>query len=310
VMHTLVCDNGAEFHSDALEDACRKLGIDVEYAPRKTGWYKGKIERFLRRINEEVAHGNPGTTFSNVFEKSDYNPERHAVIRLSTFRLGLQIWVSDVYHQRKHCALSMPPETMWKLHAKTEDILIPGDRNSLQIVMGRPYSRELTHKGIEFAGLYYGSEATHELRMRYGSKLKVEIRVNEENIGDIHVIYEKEIVTAQALKYEYANGISLWLHEQIKKHSPKYDPDIWLAGREKIRQLFRGDRDVVRKLSRKGKGRAGEAVCSPELDSPKPTLFFPTMTPDAKNADETFITDSNEIPKLPVFRVIYNNGGQ
>lgn len=310
VMRDLICDNGPEFHSEALDHACGHLGINTEYAPRKTGWYKGKIERFLKRLNDEVAHGTPGTTFSNIFERGDYNPEKYAVIRLSTLKLGLQMWVCDVYHQKKHSALGMPPETMWKLHAKTEDILNPGDRESLRIVMGRPYSRELTHKGIEFAGLYYGSEATHELRVRYGSHLSVEIRVNLEDIGRIHVLYGQEVVTAQALNFEYANGISLWLHDQIKKNSPKYDPDVWLAGREKLRRLFKGEREIVRKLSRKGKGRTAEIVGSLELAHPKPTLLLPPAAHSTENTTEPSISSVRGNPRIPSFRVIYKNGGQ
>jgi putative transposase len=309
VMRTLVCDNGPEFHSEALDDACHRLGINLEYAPRKTGWYKGKIERFLRTLNEEVAHGTLGTTYSNIFERGDYNPEKYAVIRLSTLKLGLQMWVCDVYHQRKHHALDMPPEIMWRLHARTEDIRIPGDRNALHIVMGRPYSRVLTHKGIEFVGLYYGSEATHELRIRYGAELKVEIRVNEENIGEIHVLYGQEVVTARALKFDYANGISLWLHEQIKKHSPKYDPDVWLVGKERLRRLFRNEPDVLRKSPKRGMGRVSEQLGPKELSRAKqvPQLPAPPVTLEATD----FISASgmNEIPDIPQYAVIVNRGG-
>jgi hypothetical protein len=31
-------------------------------------------------MNRAVAHGVPGTTFSNIFEKGDYNPAKHAVV--------------------------------------------------------------------------------------------------------------------------------------------------------------------------------------------------------------------------------------
>jgi hypothetical protein len=37
-----------------LEDACNRLGIRIEYPPRKQGWYKAKIERVLGRSNKEV----------------------------------------------------------------------------------------------------------------------------------------------------------------------------------------------------------------------------------------------------------------
>lgn len=309
VMQTLVCDNGVEFHSEALEHACEQLGIDTEYAPRKTGWYKAKIERFLRTLNTEVAHGNRGTTFSNIFERCDYNPENHAVIRLSTLKLGLRIWVCDVYHQRKHHALNMPPEAMWRLHARTEDILVPGDRNGLQLVMGRPYSRMLTHKGIEFAGLYYGSEDTHELRRRFGPVLQVEIRVNQENIGEIHVLYGQDVVTARSLKFDYADGLSLWLHEQIKKHSPKYDPDVWLAGKERLRRLFKNEDLAMRRLPRRGKGRVFEQLGSKELSQPEQVkqLPAPAVTLEAGECESN--SNLSAIPDIPQYKVIEYRGG-
>src|SRR5450756_710194 len=164
---TLVVDQAVEMHSEALETACAQLGITIEYAPRKQGWYKGKIERVLGRLNREVAHGRPGTTFSNVIEKGDYNPEKYASVRLSTLKQVVHTWVCDEYHQKKHHALGMPPETMWQLNVRTEDIRFPTDSECLAIIMGRPYPRVLSHKGIEFKGLSYGSDALHQLRHLY-----------------------------------------------------------------------------------------------------------------------------------------------
>lgn len=84
VMQELVVDNGMEFHSESLENACLMLGIEIHYSARKTPWFKGKIERVIGSLNRGVAHGVDGTTFSNIFEKGDYDPSKQAVIRLST----------------------------------------------------------------------------------------------------------------------------------------------------------------------------------------------------------------------------------
>lgn len=62
-------DDGAEFDSDSLKAACMALGIEIRYAPRKTPWFKGKIERFLGTLNASLLHGTPGTASSNIFEK-------------------------------------------------------------------------------------------------------------------------------------------------------------------------------------------------------------------------------------------------
>jgi putative transposase len=63
--------------------------------------------------------------------------------------------------------------------------------------MGRRYQRALTHKGVEFQGLYYTSPELHELRCRKGNELPVEIRVDESDLGNIFVLSpeEKETLT-------------------------------------------------------------------------------------------------------------------
>lgn len=302
---TLIVDQAVEMHSEALETACAQLGITIEYAPRKQGWYKGKIERVLGRLNREVAHGTPGTTFSNIIEKGDYNPEKFALARLSTLKLAVHTWVCDVYHQKKHHALGMPPDTMWELNVRTEDIRFPADREFLNIIMGRPYQRVLSHKGICFEDLYYGSDALHQLRHLFGDTLDVQIRVDESDIGEIHVLYGDEIVTAKALRYDYANGLSLWLHKQIKKHSPKDDPDIWLAGKQRIKQLFQKDREFMKDVSRRGRGRVIEQQPKLALPSPKTTLELPpsATSPASESLDL-------ELSEIPTYKAVPKRGGK
>jgi putative transposase len=91
VMRELVLDNGPEFHSDSLEQVCLFNGIEMHYAPRKTPWFKGKIERFFGTLNEGVAHGTPGTSFSNIFEKGDYDPTASGW-RTCTTRNLIALW--------------------------------------------------------------------------------------------------------------------------------------------------------------------------------------------------------------------------
>jgi putative transposase len=304
LVRTLVVDQGVEMHAEGLESACAQLGITIEYAPRKQGWYKGKIERVLGRLNREVAHGTPGTTFSNTFDKGDYNPEGFAVIRLSTLKLGIHIWVCDVYHQKKHHALGMPPETMWKLNVRTEDIRFPADRDCLDILMGRPYPRVVTHKGIEFKGLCYGSDGVDSLRNLYGAKLEVQIRVDESDIGEIHVLYDREIVIARALRYDYASGLSLWLHEQIQRHSPKYEPDTWLVGKERIKQLFQRDRESLKRVSRRGKGRIIEQQPELALPAPKAMLELPLSSATCPASESLNI----ELADIPIYKAVVNHG--
>src|ERR1035437_7586543 len=83
VMHNLVVDGGLDSYPASREQVCLSLNINWIAAPRRTAWFKGKIERFLGTMNRAVAHGVPGTTFSNIFEKGDYNPAKHEIGRAS-----------------------------------------------------------------------------------------------------------------------------------------------------------------------------------------------------------------------------------
>jgi putative transposase len=139
VMHNLVVDGGLEFYSNGLEQVCLSLNINWIAAPRRTAWFKGKIERFLGTMNRAVAHGVPGTTFSNIFEKGDYNPAKNAVITLSTLRKVVRMWIADVYHQQVHRSLQTTPAKMWTSSIRPEDIRLPDETTQLDVVMGHAH---------------------------------------------------------------------------------------------------------------------------------------------------------------------------
>lgn len=78
----LTVENAKEFYGRDFKNACFQLKIVPHYAPRRNPRYKGGMERFFGTINTQLLHELPGTTFSNVFEKGDYDPKKHAVISL------------------------------------------------------------------------------------------------------------------------------------------------------------------------------------------------------------------------------------
>jgi putative transposase len=245
VMRNLVVDGGLEFYSASLEQVCLSLNINWIAAPRRTAWFKGKIERFLGTMNRAIAHGVPGTTFSDIFEKGDYNPAKHAVITLATLRKVVRMWIADVYHQQVHRSLQTTPAKMWTSGIRHEDIRLPDETTQLDVVMGRVESRTLTHKGIEFEGLFYNSPELTELRRKEGSNLAVEIRINESDIGSIYVLSPKtsKAYSAPALDQGYAAGISLWQHKVIRNYRRQHsDTDQgvhgWLQAKSEISRLI------------------------------------------------------------------------
>lgn len=104
-------DNAKEFHSLALNRGCRQHGIELIYRPVRTPHYGGHIERLIGTTVGEI-HLLPGTTFSNVKAKGDYNAEGKACLTLPEFERWLTLQIA-VYHGTIHGELGVPPLTAW-----------------------------------------------------------------------------------------------------------------------------------------------------------------------------------------------------
>ena len=302
VMRELVVDNGTEFHSKSLENACFKLGIEIHYSPRKTAWFKGKIERFLGTLNNSIAHGTPGTTFSNIFEKEEYDPSKHAVVRMRKLNEIVRQWIVDVYHQRPHRTLKAPPAVVWQTSIQPEDILLPDDLSQLDAILGRSEQRSLTHKGIEINNLFYNSSELTNLRRRFGDKLDVEIRVDDSNLGFIHVLSPDKtcIFKVTALFFEYADGLSNWQHRVCRRFAAnqlkKYDCTSWLQAKEDIRKLI--EEEFMHKKN-KTRSRIARFKSKPVTDE-QPVVTVNTYSPPppavAKKKEKEKPLISTDIP--------------
>ncbi len=300
VMRELVVDNGVEFHSISLENACFTLGIEIHYSARKTPWFKGKVERLIGTINRAVAHGNPGTTFGNIFDKEEYDPSKHAIVRFSVLLEVVNTWVADVYHQKVHRTLGAPPAAVWSKNIAPEDIMVPDDPAFLDAILGQSETRQLTHKGIELYGLLYNSYELTALRRKYGTKLDVEVRVDPADLGKIVVLSadKREMFVAAALNAEYASGMSVWQHKVCKRFAANqmdaYDPSSWLEAKARIATLiddelthkkqstkariarYKGDA----KLLAKAKAAAAQQAKTPPQETPvAPTPAVPPAEP-------------------------------
>ena len=254
VMGELVVDNGMEFHSESLENACYSLGVEIHYSARKTPWFKGKVERFFKELNGGVAHKSPGTSFSNIFDKGDYDPKKHAVIRYSMLRPIVEKWVVDVYHQRPHSSLQVSPFEMWMQSISEDQIPLPDDLDFLDATLSKSDRRTLTHKGIEYDRIFYNSTDLSNLRRMKGENMKVDIRVDDSNLGEIMVISPDtgKILKAFALCPEYASGTSRFQHKILQtytlKKKRKNTSDSWVLAKHEISGLIKEEMLKGKKL--------------------------------------------------------------
>lgn len=310
VMEKLIVDNGLEFHSDSLDAVCFSLGIDLQFTPRKTPWWKGKIERFNGTLNREVAHGNPGTTFANIFEKDDYNPAEHAVITLDTMKTVIHKWIVDVYHQRGHRSLdNIPPAIKWSSSIAIEDIKLPEDPSRLDAIMGKVEQRVLTHKGIEYEGLLYNCSELTNLRRRLGTKLDVELRVDEGDIGHIHVIApdKSSIIRVPCLDMGYANGITSWQHRVFKRYAKLNlnfgsNPNGWRHAKVAIAEIIQHDilKKGTKKKNKTGSGRMGRFQNAGKTKQKNSTDSINASVVSSSPSKPVFVPEKTNVTQIAV----------
>lgn len=220
VMDVLVVDNGNEFHSHALEMGAGRYGIAIEFCPRKSPWYKGKVERFFGTINTGLLSGLKGKTFSSVALRDEYDPAKHAVITLSTLRRVVRKWIVDVYHQTEHRVLKMTPAEAWAEGIGDVDRYLPEASVEMEAAFSKSVRKRLSHKGIEHDRLFYNSADLGEIRNLYGATVDVEVRVCDDDLGHVVVVAPdgKTLLQVPAVKHEYATGLTRWQHRKCKEY--------------------------------------------------------------------------------------------
>lgn len=102
-------DNAKEFHGTMLNRACEQHGIILEHRPKGQPNYGPHIERAFRTFMGEC-QSLPGTTFSNVQAKMEYDSEGNACMTLNELELWFTIFVVYCYHHRPHKGINdVPP---------------------------------------------------------------------------------------------------------------------------------------------------------------------------------------------------------
>ena len=215
----LVCDNGLEFHSAHLRRICGELNIELMFCPKHEPNYKGRVERFLGTLNGQVSQRIRGTTFSNIRERGDYNSISEATITLLELQNIIYFWIVDIYLQTVHGTLGTTPYQQWIKNIQRVPAILPKDRDQFNLICAKQYDRSMSHEGIHFKRLTYNSESLRMLRILYGNRAKVQIRVDPENIEKIWVYDQGNdvFIEVPCTDGEYAKNLTLLQQEMVLK---------------------------------------------------------------------------------------------
>lgn len=227
----LVVDRGKEFTSKHLSEACLQLGILLEHNPPRKPWYKGSVERYFRTLNEGLVHQLPGTTFSNVHKKGDYDSEKNSVMMLEDFLEQLHIFIVDIYAQEPRENRPSPARMWAKAVEDGFSPSIPSSKLDWQIALMKLGTGTIQSYGIRKDHLYYQSKDLSDLKNRMtikGTGAKVKYKYDPSDISKIYVYDELEMQYVEALctDQEYSRYLNEYSHnlfvaearEEEKKH--------------------------------------------------------------------------------------------
>lgn len=214
----IAVDNGFEFHSANFKDACHQLGIPIQYMPRKTPWWKARIERAVGTINNHISSLMPGgQTFRSIQDKGDANPNKTACMTLEMMEKLTTIWISDYYHQNQHRGIRTTPQYAWDSKVDVTTIEMLEDLTVLNAICGDIAHRKLFHYGIEINSIRYNSPELTQLHHQ-GVKA-VTIRWNREDLSSV-IVYTKNgrhIEARAVYDYEMLKGVSLMLYMSARQ---------------------------------------------------------------------------------------------
>lgn len=262
LMETLVTDNGKEFIGRDLEMACLQLGISLVQCPIKEPHFKGSIERYFRTMCDQLVHNLPGTTFSNIFDKGDYDPVKTAVISLDQFMRILHMWVIDYYSQKYHRGVKGIPSKLWQEGINKYPAGLPSNKDELLVLLSRSEYRVIGRKGIEFEGLFYNEKLSLP-KLRSAAKNTNEkflIKYDPVDISKVvlydHLISKKHI-EIPAIEQNYTQGMSIWKHRLIRKvaRAESKEVDIYALARAKakIQAIVDQEWKLTKKTRTRGK---------------------------------------------------------
>lgn len=188
---SIYVDNGSDFHSVALERGCAQHGILINYRPLGQPHYGGIMERIIGTFMKLV-HTLPGTTFSNIEARGDYNSDKQACLTLSELERWLTIAITKYYHLKVHTGIHQSPIKLYesgvvRMKQSGEAFATIQNGKAFLIDFLPIIHRTLRREGFMLDHIAYYSNALRPFiseRAKYGKFL---IRRDPRDLSRIHV---------------------------------------------------------------------------------------------------------------------------
>ena len=170
---TIHVDNAKEFRSKAMKRGAEEHGIALQYRPIGAPHYGGHIERLIGTMMGAV-HLLPGSTFSNIKDRGDYDSVSNSAMTLDELERWLTLEITR-YHAERHRSLGIPPLAAWHDAYGRRDTPLrqPHDPEEFRIDFLPSAERMVRRDGIHLFGLRYWDDILSLWAGRQDRQLRV-----------------------------------------------------------------------------------------------------------------------------------------
>ena len=221
-------DNGSDFRAESLQKSCAFHGIDIEFRPVARPEFGGHIERLIGTLMKKV-HELPGTTFSNIKQKDNYNSEKMAVLTLNEFETWFLTYVVKVYHHTIHSGINKTPTQQWQIGLFGDEFnegtgipALPANPSTVVLDFMPSVERTVQRNGVTIEGLtYYDACLNNFINQTESGSQKKETFIFRQDPRDISLVWFYDPILKTYFTVPLANQafpvMSRWVYKQLYK---------------------------------------------------------------------------------------------
>ena len=275
-------DNGSDFRAISLQKSCAFHGIDLEFRPIARPEFGGHIERLIGTLMKTV-HELPGTTFSNIKQKDNYDSEKNAALTLDEFETWFLTYITKVYHKSVHRSIGKTPTEQWQLGIFGDNFnegigipALPSSHKTLLLDFMPGIERTIQRNGVNIGGLnYYDPSLNNFINQTDKATKKKQKFVFRQDPRDISIIWFYDPILKTYFDIPLANqalpAMSLWeyrqIYKQVKQQSGTVNEALIYQAWEDMQALVETSEESTLTLRRDGQRRKFHAK-SQEIHQP------------------------------------------
>ncbi|HTU69553.1 MAG TPA: Mu transposase C-terminal domain-containing protein [Candidatus Baltobacteraceae bacterium] len=258
-------DNGREFLGKMIHRFCKLHDVIIDHRPVGSPHFGGHVERMIRTLNE-MLHTLPGSSFSNVQKRGDYNSEEMAALTVRELNAIVTEWITGTYHQKLHRTLGRTPLSAYqKAILGSTNLRGVGlaprqyDENRLRFDLMPVVERTIQPYGVALENLVYVGEAlgpyTGE-KCRSGKGKLFTFLQDPRRINDLYFVApDTNEIYALKLRDPLRANMSLWewraFHARaIKEGKDDFDQRAVFESHERLEQRRRAGVEETKKARR------------------------------------------------------------